>query len=113
MNHEEEGKLQSDEVTETQGSEVAETQSSEIAVTERSEVTHIGAGGAVENEELFNRLKGELMEEIRKYFEPLVKEAGKVAVPPVPPAPAEKVEELPDEDDLIVKLLEETGWRNG
>ncbi len=113
MNHEEEGKLQSDEVMETQSHEDTETQSYEDTESQSNEVTEVGAGGAVENEELFNRLKGELMEEIRKYFEPLVKEAGKVAVPPVPPAPSEKLEELPDEDDLIVKLLEETGWRNG
>lgn len=105
MNHEEEGKLESHEVAETQSHEDTETQS--------HEVVEVVAGGAVDGEELFNRLKGELMEEIRKYFEPLVKEAGKVAVPPVPPAQAEKVEELSDEDDLIVKLLEETGWRNG
>ncbi len=95
---------------ETLNSEDPETQRPGDAETRSGEVP---VGNAVNSDELFNRLKGELMEEIRKYFEPIVKEAGKMPAQPVPVASVEKIEELNDEDDLIVKLLEETGWRNG
>lgn len=105
--------MKTEEVLETQNEEVKESPGSEVAETPGHEVTEPISGGAVDSEELFNRLKGELMEEIRKYFEPIVKEKGKLVPPPMPPSPVEKVEELSDEDDLIVKLLEETGWRNG
>ncbi|GJQ32217.1 MAG: hypothetical protein HBSAPP04_10560 [Ignavibacteriaceae bacterium] len=113
MKTEEVVETQNEEITESQSYEVTESQSNEVTELQSNEVAEVTVTEAVDSEALFNRLKGELMEEIRKYFEPIVKEKGKVVPPPIPPAPAEKVEELPDEDDLIVKLLEETGWRNG
>ena len=104
---------QSHEVAETQSHEVTESQSHEVTETQSHEVTELRDLEGVSGEELFNRLKVELMEEIRKYFEPLVKSSqvgsgSETAVLHAVPAP-----ELPEEDDLIVKLLEETGWRNG
>ncbi len=101
------------EVSETQSLGVSESRSLEVTETQNHEVSESRGVDGVNGEELFNRLKMELMEEIRKYFDPVVK-SGVVssgpenAVPHVAPAP-----EFPEEDDLIVKLLEETGWRNG
>ncbi len=112
MNHEEEKtqrpedpETPSNEVTETQRPEDTETPSNEVTESQSHEVTEVAGGNAVESDELFNRLKGELMDEIRKYFEPLVKKSEAQVV---------QVTEPPgEEENLISQLLEETGWRNG
>jgi len=67
------------------------------------------------NDEALAKLKAELMDEIRKYFEPLLKNEVVASFP----APSNESEENDDEDEpaadqeeesLIAKLLQETRW---
>ena len=83
----------------TRRPEDPETQSHEVTESQNPGVVK------VDGEEIYNKLKSELMDEIRKYFEPLVKKGENATVQTVDP--------LGDEENLITKLLEETGWRNG
>ena len=68
------------------------------------------------NDEAFAKLKAELMDEIRKYFEPLLKNE---VVASFPVSSSESEESEADEDEpvpeqeeesLIAKLLQETRW---
>lgn len=67
------------------------------------------------DDEAFVKLKTELMDEIRKYFEPLLKNEVVASFP----VPSNESEENHDEDEpaadqeeesLIAKLLQETRW---
>ncbi|MBN8545752.1 MAG: hypothetical protein J0L60_06425 [Ignavibacteria bacterium] len=67
------------------------------------------------NDEALAKLKAELMDEIRKYFEPLLKNEVVASFP----VPSNESEENDDEDEpaadqeeesLIAKLLQETRW---
>jgi len=100
-------------VSETQSLGVSESQSLEVSESRSLEVTESRGVDGVNGEELFNRLKMELMEEIRKYFDPVVKSGVISSGPKNVVSHAAPAPEFPEEDDLIVKLLEETGWRNG
>jgi len=68
------------------------------------------------NDEALVKLKAELMDEIRKYFEPLLKNEVVASFPVSSNASAESDDEddepVPDqeEESLIAKLLQETRW---
>lgn len=63
-------------------------------------------GSSEKADEIYQKLKAELMEEIRKYFDPLLKERKPVT------EVLNQDETLPleREDNLINRIIDETGW---
>lgn len=96
---------QKGELTEEKTDAVEMENSGEVAPKsdEDSPTTPVSA---VKEEELYQKLKTGLMEEIRKYFDPILKES-KIAQEVLLHDDALPVER---EDNLINRIIDESGW---
>lgn len=110
MNNEVKTDLVEEQVT---TSEMVDVKSeSEVVQTEKTAEENVVKVESAD--ELFEKLKTELMDEIRKYFEPLLKNEVVESLPSTSSENSEYDDDESDseqpEDSLIAKLLQETRW---
>ncbi|MBK7865913.1 MAG: hypothetical protein IPJ75_02330 [Ignavibacteriales bacterium] len=90
----------------TETAEIDEKENSGKVTPESVEDSPTESLSASKEEEIYQKLKTELMEEIRKYFDPILKEGRPV------PEVLQQDETLPveREDNLINRIIDESGW---
>ncbi len=110
MNNEVRTELVEEQVTTSEMEDVK----SESEVVQTEKTTEDNVTKTESTDEMFEKLKTELMDEIRKYFEPLLKNEVVESLPSTLSENSEYDDDESDseqpEDSLIAKLLQETRW---
>lgn len=110
MNNEVRTELVEEQVTTSEMEDVK----SESEVSESEKTVGDNVTKTESTDEMFEKLKTELMDEIRKYFEPLLKNEVVESLPSTLSENSEYDDDESDseqpEDSLIAKLLQETRW---
>ncbi|GAB1349073.1 hypothetical protein MASR1M107_12860 [Ignavibacteriales bacterium] len=110
MNNEVRTELVEEQVTTSEMEDVK----SESEVVQTEKTTEDNVTKTESTDEMFEKLKTELMDEIRKYFEPLLKNEVVESLPSTLSENSEydddESESEQPEDSLIAKLLQETRW---
>ncbi len=93
------------EQTSGNSSEVEMENSTEVE-SEKSQKSTVDMVNTGNEEELYKKLKTDIMEEIRKYFDPILRERGALS------EVLNQDETLPveREDNLINRIIDESGW---
>lgn len=93
------------EQTSGNSSEVEMENSTEVE-SEKSQKSTVDMVNTGNEEELYKKLKTDIMEEIRKYFDPILREIGALS------EVLNQDETLPveREDNLINRIIDESGW---